>query len=107
MKEYQSPQLLELRNGKVRSLNSSQAFVSIQANSNMRLVDHRDIVVAITDSHREQALIIEFDHSNHVSLLFGRYTTADNSFASLADFDKVSAELVTIADTLQSIVLND
>lgn len=107
MKEYQSPQLLELRNSKVRSLNSSQAFVSIQTNSNMRLVDHRDIIVAITDGHREQALIIEFNHTNHVSLLFGRHATADNSFASLANFDEVSAELVTIADTLQSIILHD
>ena len=84
MVEDKSPELLKLRNGKVRGLHGSESFVPVKTYAHVSFINHRDIVVAITDRHRQKTPIVLLDHAHDISFLFGRNSAADHRFTRLA-----------------------
>ena len=98
MDEYQSPKILELWNSEVRSLNCAHTFVAEKTDANMSLIDHRDIIVAIADSHCDQTFVMHLDHADHISLLLWRDSTADHRLARLANPDEVAPESFIVTD---------
>ena len=73
----------------------------------MSLIDHRNVVISITDSHCEQAFISHFDHFDDISFLLGRDSATNDCFARLAYSDEIPAELITGSDSRKCLVLNN
>lgn len=85
MDEQQSPQHSELRQRIIRRLNSTHALLTIKPNSNMRLLDHGNIIGTI--SYRQGNLIEMFPHHlNNLPLLTGQQTTTNHTFAIVSQF---------------------
>lgn len=106
MVKDQTPKFLELRNGEIRGLNSSETFISIQAYSHMCLIDHGYIVVSISNCHCQQTAVVKFDHADHVSLLFWRNSAADYSLACLTYPDEFLTVLLFADDKTKCLCLD-
>ena len=69
-----------LRNSIVRGVHSLKALLSRDADSNVRSLDHTDVVRAVTNSERHRTKTV-LDEPDDKSLLQRGHTTADDAAA--------------------------
>ena len=102
MMEEQSPKELEFAKCEITALNSSHAFISVQANANMGLSDHRHIVCTIPNSQRYHPWIIILDQPDYISFLSWRHSAAYDCLTGLRYFEKDNLILLCLQYQLKS-----
>lgn len=86
-------QVPELADGDVGGTRSLQAFVTRDADSDVRSLDHRDVVRTVADSEQDRLEVL-LDKLDDESLLEGRDAAADNGLAHHGEFEERLRELL-------------
>ena len=76
----QFPKSLEFGDGVITGLNCSHSFLAVNSNSDMSLLDHVDIIGAISDGESDLFEVV-LDQSDHVRFFFGGDSATDHALA--------------------------
>jgi hypothetical protein len=88
MMEDKVPEMFELIDSKVRVLRRTHSFFTDDANSDVSLEDHGNIVSSIAHAESCFGRIVFLDHPAEVGFLLRRDSTCNNCFTRLGDWDE-------------------
>lgn len=101
--EQKPPKHLELTEREVRRVDSLHALVAVQADADVSLADHGNIVGTVTNGEGDRFGVVLFDETDNISFLGRRNATNNDCFAGLADLDKVALEFEVTENDCQSL----